>query len=139
MLIFLSSIESGDSILVGSGLTEKTFAFALRPTREGSQHLLVLQLLSWMCREYARCLKTLKQAAVEHKCASIGLKEIKESHTELMVMQLDREFFLLLFFSFSFFFPFFLAIPMLNYMRADFRLNSTTVYMKALVHGDVRI
>ena len=94
LMISLIATETGGSVIIASGLTGKTFETALRGTEE-IRHLQVLQLLGWMCREYARCLHTLKQAAVEHKCASIGQEEIKESHTELMAMQLERESFLL--------------------------------------------
>lgn len=133
----MSSTASDDSILVASGLTGKSYNFILRDTEEDSRYLMVLQVLNWMCLEYARCLNTLKQAAVQHKCIMVGREELKPAHTELMVMQLDREFFSLLFSSFLF--P--QAISILNnYMHADLRLNlKTIVYMKALVHGDVRI
>ena len=46
-----------------------------------------------MCREYARCLRTLLQAPVEHQCVTVGSKEIVQSHVEVMAMQLQRELF----------------------------------------------
>ena len=88
-------------MIKGSGLTGKVIEVTINDS-ESMRRVRVEDLLNLMCREFARCLRTLKQAPVEHQCASIGTKEIANSHLELMVMQLQREFFFLFFFSFFF-------------------------------------
>ena len=138
--------ETGGSTIVASGLAGKTSAVDLQGAEE-SRWLQVQKLLNWMCREYARCLHTLKQAAVEHKCTTMGNKEIQESHTELMVMQLERKFFFSLRYSHlheseyisltSAYISDILTNCAIEYMLTMFK--STPVYMKAVVHGDVMI
>ena len=99
--LVLTEPKSDRTIIRGSGLTGKD----LSVTSTGPQpvHKVVIEdLLKLMCREYARCLRTLLQAPVEHQCVTVGSKEIVQSHVEVMAMQLQRELFffpLLLFFS----------------------------------------
>ena len=79
-------------MIQGRGLTGNNLGVMLYPTPARRKYN-VEQLLHHMCREYARCSRTLQQAPVEHKCIAVGTREIAQSHVELMAMQLERELF----------------------------------------------